>query len=171
MSQLRVLTVRLDPSTGVFDDATLVELQEAHEVLSVSEHAFVHTGVPTLALVLRYRERAEPGRPRRRPGRAAGRRPPPAELAPAEDRALFEALRRWRNERARRDGRPAYVLFTNAQLLEVAAMRPATKGALQAIEGIGEARVRDYADEVLAVVESVPAGAEVLHDEQPTTRP
>ncbi len=35
---------------------------------------------------------------------------------PEADRALFAALRRWRNERAKRDGRPAYVLFRNAQL-------------------------------------------------------
>jgi superfamily II DNA helicase RecQ len=167
VTRLRVLTVRVDPATGLFDDAALVELQETCEVVSVSEHAFVYAAVPTLALVLRYRERTEASPSRWRAGATASRRPPPAEMAPLEDRALFEALRRWRNERARRDGRPAYVLFTNAQLLAVAATRPSTQAALQAIEGIGEARVRDYADEVLAVVGSIPAGSEVADDGQP----
>jgi len=40
------LTVRLDPATGLFDDAALAELQDAHEVLSVSEHEFTYAGVP-----------------------------------------------------------------------------------------------------------------------------
>ena len=164
MTQVRVLTVRLDPATGLFDDGALAELQETHEVVGVSEHAFVYADVLTLGLVLRCRELSARSSRARRPGRSTGRRPPPADAAPPEDRALFEALRQWRNERARRDGRPAYVLFTSAQLLAVAAERPTTRAALQAIEGVGEARVRDYADELLAVVESVPVSSEVADD-------
>lgn len=166
--KVRVVTVRLDPDTGLFDDAELVALQDAFDVVSVSEHSFVYCGVPTLALVLRTRERQEPAGARRGGGASGGRRERPEELAPPEDRALFEALRKWRNERARSDGRPAYVLFTNAQLAAVAASRPATRAELGAIEGVGEARVRDYADEVLAVVQSIPGGAEVLDDGEPT---
>ena len=166
--KVRVVTVRLNPDTGLFDDAELVSLQEAFDVVSVSEHTFVYCGVPTLALVLRYRERQEAGGARRGGGARGGRRGRPEELAPPEDRTLFEALRKWRNERAHRDGRPAYVLFTNAQLAAVAASRPATRAELGAIEGVGEARVRDYADEVLAVVQSVPRSAEVTDDSEPT---
>ncbi len=61
------------------------------------------------------------------------------ELEP-EHRAIFEALRKWRNERAKRDGRPPYVLFTNGQLANIARARPDTKAA----------RIRDYADDLLA---------------------
>ena len=104
-----MLTVRLDAGTGLFDDASLAALQEAHEVLSVSGHAFTYAGVPTLALLLRTRERGEAAPTRRWTG--GGRPPPPADAAPPEDRPTFEALRQWRNERARLDGRPAYVLF------------------------------------------------------------
>jgi len=166
--KLRVVTVRLDPETGIFDDRELVALQDAFEVVSVSEHTFVYCGVPTLALVLRYRERQEPAGGRRVGAASGGRRGRPAELVPPEDRALFEALRKWRNERARQDGRPAYVLFTNAQLAALAASRPTTRADLSAIEGVGEARVRDYADEVLAVVQSIPGGAEASDDGEST---
>jgi superfamily II DNA helicase RecQ len=169
--KLRVVTVRLDPDSGLFDDEELVALQETFDVVTVSEHAFVFGGVPTLALVLRYRERQEPGGARHGGRASGGQRRRPQELAPPEDRALFEALRKWRNERARRDGRPAYVLFTNAQLVAIAAARPTTHATLQAIEGVGEARVRDFAAEVLAVVESVPRGAEVIDDGEPTPGP
>ena len=56
---------------------------------------------------------------------------------PEAERALFAALRRWRNERAKRNGRPAYVLFRNAQLADIARTRPTTLAALREVHGVG----------------------------------
>ena len=69
-----------------------------------------------------------------------------------EHRAVFDALRKWRNERAKRDGRPPYVLFTNSQIASIARSRPDTRAALEAVPGVGEARIRDYADDLLALL-------------------
>ena len=44
----------------------------------------------------------------------------------------------------------------------IARERPRSRAALVAVQGVGEARVRDYADELLAVVASVPPGAEAF---------
>ena len=168
--KLRVFTFRLDPSAGTFNDTELVAFLHEREALAVSEHFFTFDGTPTLALLVQYREQPSISAGRRRDEPRLARAEAPAiDLAP-EDQALFEALRKWRNERARRDGRPAYVLFTNAQLAAVAAHRPATREALQSIEGVGEARVRDYADDVLALVGAVPAKAEApdADDARPT---
>ncbi len=149
--KVRVFTVPLDPVSGVFDDGELVAFLAEREATLVSDHAFEVDGRPTLALVVRYREPAKP-RPARGPTpRSAD---PRAALAPEEQRR-FDALRRWRNERAKRDGRPAYVLFTNAQLAEVARLAPATAAALREVDGVGDARVRDYGEDVLAVLRSV----------------
>ena len=157
--KIRVLTLRLDPETGCFDDGPVEAFFAAHEALAVREHFFVHEGAPSLALVVRDREvPAVPVAVRRDEARSGASAPP---IAVAEaDQGLFSALRAWRNARARRDGRPAYVLFTNAQLGAIAALRPATRAALAAVDGVGEARVRDYADEVLAVVAATPPGVE-----------
>ena len=73
------------------------------DALDATEHWFVHDGVPTLTMVVRYRE--VPTGPA---SRRAGAIEPTIELEP-EHRAVFEALRKWRNERAKRDGRPPYV--------------------------------------------------------------
>lgn len=104
--------------------------------------------------MLRYREPPRPAAPR------AAQLPDPVADLPQADRALYETLRRWRNERAKRDGRPAYVLFQNGHLAEVARQRPTTLAALQSIPGIGEAKVRDYGQELLGLLAAVPAGAE-----------
>ena len=154
---VRVFTVPFDPGQGRFDDDAMVEALEGCRVLSLSDHAFTIDGTPVLALTVRFEPPPPPPGTASKP--AAPRNRPQDALADV-DQQLFEALRSWRNARAKKDGRPAYVLFTNAQLVEIATRRPATKAALQAIDGIGDARVDGYGDDVLAVVAKVPRGAD-----------
>jgi len=157
--KLRVFTLVLDATSGRFDDSEVVAFFAEREALAVSEHFFIHDRRPTLALLVQYRDRPTVPATERKGGGTIGpggaRRAPALDVAEA-DQPLFQALRKWRNDRAKRDGRPAYVLFTNAQLGAIASSRPETRVALGSIEGIGEARVRDYADDVLALVASVP---------------
>jgi DNA helicase-2/ATP-dependent DNA helicase PcrA len=61
----------------------------------------------------------------------------------------FEALRRWRAERAKADEVPAYVVFHDRTLHEIAAVRPQTREELSAISGVGPAKLERYADDVL----------------------
>jgi superfamily II DNA helicase RecQ len=152
--KLKVFTLRLDPASGVFDDSELQSFLEHREALDVSEHFLVHERVPTWALLVSYRDVD----PLHGMTRSPKKKWDPTAALSAEDRPLYEALRQWRNERAKRDGRPAYVLFTNRQMAEVAGVRPANLTALEAIEGIGEGRVRDLGEEVLALVGSHPPG-------------
>ena len=165
--KVRVFTLRLDPTTGTFDDGELEAFCDTHRVLSLTESFFIFDGTPTLALVVRY----QPTATRAVPGRAPSPRPstktaPPLELADA-DRGLYESLRKWRNARAKRDGRPAFVLFSNAQLAAIATLRPATLTALKAIDGIGDGRLSQYGEELLALIPAIPPGAEVSPDAGP----
>ena len=86
---------------------------------------------------------------RQGPERAAE---PAIEMAPEQHRAVFEALRKWRDERAKRDGRPRYVLFTNSQIARIVRSRPDTRAALEAGPGVGDARIRDHADDLVALL-------------------
>ncbi len=153
--KLKVFTLRLDPSTGAFDDGPMVAFLAEREVLSVYEHFVVHEGQPLWSLLVSYADPPTPGGPRPKQTRA----PPEATLTD-EARPLYDALRRWRNDRARGSGRPAYVLFSNRQLTEIARSRPTTLAELSAIHGVGDGRVRDFGAQVLAVVQATPLGAE-----------
>ena len=132
---VRVFTVPFDPGQGRFDDDAMVEALEGCRVLSLSDHAFTIDGTPVLALTVRFEPPPPPPGTASKP--AAPRNRPQDALADV-DQQLFEALRSWRNARAKKDGRPAYVLFTNAQLVEIATRRPATwtsRGCTKRIEG------------------------------------
>jgi len=69
----------------------------------------------------------------------------------------FEALRRWRAERAKADEVPAYVVFHDRTLHEIAAVRPQTREELSAISGVGPAKLERYADDLLAALAARPA--------------
>ena len=84
-------------------------------------------------------------------GAGAGQaRPEAAELSP-EDAAMFEKLRAWRGATAKEQGVPAYVVFHDATLRQIAAARPATLAELAEINGVGEAKLAKYGEAVLEV--------------------
>ncbi|MFD8644325.1 DNA helicase RecQ [Streptomyces zaomyceticus] len=68
---------------------------------------------------------------------------------------VFEALRAWRAATAREQGVPAYVVFHDATLREIATRLPSTVEELGTIGGVGEAKLTKYAEGVLeALAES-----------------
>lgn len=66
--------------------------------------------------------------------------------------ALFEQLRTWRAGVAAELGQPAYVVFTDATLGEIALTRPAGRSALSRVKGVGAGKLDRFGDDVLAVV-------------------
>jgi ATP-dependent DNA helicase RecQ len=75
----------------------------------------------------------------------------PLDLSP-EDAALFEQLRAWRGRCAKEQSVPAYVVFHDATLRQIAAVRPATLAELSAINGVGESKLAKYGESILAVL-------------------
>jgi ATP-dependent DNA helicase RecQ len=71
---------------------------------------------------------------------------------PVESQALFERLRAWRVDAARRHGVPAYVIFHDATLREVARARPLSLEALRGISGIGAKKLEAYGADIIGLV-------------------
>jgi ATP-dependent DNA helicase RecQ len=81
----------------------------------------------------------------------------PAEL-PAAAAALFEQLRGWRAAAAREQGVPAYVIFHDTTLRQIAAQAPATRAELATVSGVGEAKLAKYGPQILDLVVAAGAG-------------
>jgi DNA helicase-2/ATP-dependent DNA helicase PcrA len=80
----------------------------------------------------------------------------PAFKAPLDgepDDPVFAELKKWRLERSRADGVPAYVVFHNAALAEIAARKPRSLGDLATVPGVGPAKLERYGDELLSVLQ------------------
>ncbi|AEA25346.1 DNA helicase RecQ [Pseudonocardia benzenivorans] len=90
---------------------------------------------------------------RRDPERAArasrSRSASAAVALPAEAAGLFERLRAWRGAAAKEQGVPAYVIFHDATLREIATGAPATLAELGRVNGVGEAKLARYGEQIL----------------------
>jgi ATP-dependent DNA helicase RecQ len=74
-----------------------------------------------------------------------------AEVAEA-DPALFEALKRRRLELARDRGVPAYLVFADKSLIDMAKRQPRTPADMSRIHGMGEVKLAQYGHIFLEVI-------------------
>ena len=68
------------------------------------------------------------------------------------DRGLFEALRNLRKTLASKKGVPAYVVFGDAALRDMARRRPSTPDRFLEVKGVGEMKNKQYGKTVLAAI-------------------
>ena len=104
-----------------------------------------------VALRLRLPTQTPPsarGTPRDKTGPGRAHRAPPVPLDDAA-LALFDDLKAWRFEVAREHGLPAYVIFHDATLADMARARPTTLSALAEINGVGAKKLQAYGQEML----------------------
>ena len=73
------------------------------------------------------------------------------ELSKSEQ-AIFEKLRWWRVETARAHGVPAYVIFVDATLREIAKVKPSSIDDLRGVTGVGEKKLVSYGDEIVSLI-------------------
>jgi DNA topoisomerase-3 len=103
-------------------------------------------------------EAAEPSLPR-----PAKPRPAPAPLATttgntARQAAIEKALRAWRLSEAKRQGVPAFRIFTDRALEAIAATQPQTTAALLELPGVGLTIVEKYGARIFRIIERPEAG-------------
>jgi ATP-dependent DNA helicase RecQ len=71
---------------------------------------------------------------------------------PSGAQRIFEALRQWRSEIARSHGVPAYVIFNDATLREIALKRPDSLEDLAHINGVGVRKLESYGESILTCI-------------------
>ena len=99
--------------------------------------------------VLTLRRYQKPVRQRRAP--AAPGSYTEASLSSAQ-RALFERLRWWRMETARAHNVPAYVIFHDNTLREIARATPASMEELRQVSGVGEKKLESYGADIIRLI-------------------
>jgi ATP-dependent DNA helicase RecQ len=77
---------------------------------------------------------------------------PQAEAVVPSDDPLLLALKSLRTKFAKEEGVPAYVIFSDRSLIDMAARRPTTLTAFGEVHGVGQAKLSRYGEAFLAVV-------------------
>ncbi len=138
-----VLAVEGDYGTLVLNDASHEVLYRDRQVLL--RHDPVRAAQP------------KPARARAGAGGGAGRGASGTDDLPDAAAAVFEQLRAWRAAAAREQGVPAYVIFHDATLRQIAAQSPSTLAELSTVSGVGETKLARYGQQILDLLGSPPA--------------
>jgi len=99
--------------------------------------------------------------PQQRPARvrAGARLSAAADLGDGANDAVLEALRALRRELSQTQNVPAYVVFHDVTLRELARLKPRTEGDLRMVTGIGEQKLARYGSRLLALLRTFEARA------------
>lgn len=71
------------------------------------------------------------------------------------EQAIFDKLRWWRVETARKHNVPAYVIFHDATMREIAKAKPASLNDLRGVTGVGEKKLDTYGTEIIALIQQL----------------
>ena len=86
--------------------------------------------------------------------KAAGQKPKEEWLRTEREERLWQALRKWRQERARAEEIPAYMVCGDKTLRDIVEKMPRGLNGLRSIYGLGEAKIDKFGDEILDVLDS-----------------
>ena len=155
------------PTYGIMKDTAPARMrlyldaleEQGYVVPAGGEYPVLHLGAKASGVlfhgetVTMTERKPAPGR-EEQAGRRATRRQTAARAAAGEQGgdSLLERLKALRNELAQKHHVPAYVIFTNASLAEMAAKRPRTTGDFLRISGVGDAKARRYGQAFLAEI-------------------
>jgi len=122
----------------------------SHRIATVAQHVVQTAGGAMLVFVVESPKTAPAtGRPGEQPIDYREK------LAP-DDFALYAQLREARKELSEADGVPAYSLLSNAELARIVERRPKTEAELEAIKGIGKAKVAKLGPRFLPIIAAAP---------------
>ena len=84
--------------------------------------------------------------------RAKGSKSVEADSWEGVDRGLFQALKQLRREKADELGVPAYIVFNDATLREMARCRPTTLSEFRKVRGVGDKKTEDFGHEFVTFI-------------------
>ena len=118
---------------------------ERYNALALTEHAR-----PLLRGEAGFHLRVE-----REKSRARGKRRSSAAITLPDGlpTTLFDRLRRWRAEVAKAGNKPAYTIFHDATLREIALVRPRSLDELAGMSGVGDRKLQTYGPAILELIE------------------
>ena len=145
--KIKIFTLGFSENAGGFDDQPVQDFIADKEVMECSEHFYVYEKTPYLTLVLSYRDISRDEK------RKLHKKQDPRNELDATEKKAYDALRTWRAERAKQDGIPPYMIANNRQVAGMIKQKAGTKTDLLKIGGIGEAKIAQYGEEILKLLD------------------
>jgi ATP-dependent DNA helicase RecQ len=160
----RVRELELEDLTtyGIMKDTSREDLQGMVEHLEAMGYLRTHPEYRTLVLTQKAGEVLFRGEKvtmavKKRSPLERGRRQTTPVLEGEEAESLFAALKEVRSHLAQQAGVPAYIVFSNATLMDMAAKAPRTMADFLTVSGVGEQKAQRYGKAFLSAIQDYTA--------------
>lgn len=141
--QIRILTLRYNEALQGFPEDVIKAATFGREVLSLQEHFFVHGNVPHLTLVLSLGDTIQYENSSSYK-KTINSQENLEQALDDKQKIVYRALKQWRNDTAKIEGRPAYAIARNVQLIELAKLSPKNISEIRNVEGFGDSFCEKY---------------------------
>lgn len=136
--ELRIFTLPFDEVSEGFPDEIITHFCLNKKVHSIRPHFFEQDGRPFWSIAIAY-EVVLKGEEKIR-------------ALDDEQQLLFARLREWRKTQAAKDGLPAYLIATNAQLLQMVQLKCRTLESFKPIKGFGKTKTDKYGRHIVHLI-------------------
>ncbi len=144
--QFKIFTIPIGDSGAATEE--LNRFLRGQKVLEVEKHFMHNDQGATWCFCVKYIEATIAGTT----SNSVGVKPDYKLLLDEAAFAVFSKLREARKKIATDDGLPAFAVFTDEELSNIARLAEHTPAAMRGIKGIGEKKVERYAERLLAVL-------------------
>ncbi len=166
----QVFTLSFSTALEGFDDEPLRRFLQDKTLLEIRDHFFTHDQRPYLVLVVLYRGGTATASKANTEKNRENRDDSWRELLQEANYPVFDSLREWRAEQAKKEGVPLYIICTNRQLAEIAQQAPQSLSALNSIKGFGKAKLEKYGQSIMTILGNAKPNQSQPTSEQQTVK-
>ena len=172
MLQVKLFAMRFCDELDGFDDEPLRAFMAGKEIVSLKEQFFFKDNVPYWSVMLMYKSKPRPiDLSKESQKKVEDKKDDYRSVLTEESTPLFNLLREWRNEKAKKAGSPPYILFNNLQLAQIAGKKPETLTQLASVEGVGRAKIKKYGEEILQIARTLKEQQKTEKSEEAREKP
>ena len=172
MLQVKLFAMRFCDEIDGFDDEPLRAFIAGKEIVSLKEQFFFKDNVPYWSVMLMYKSKPRPiDLSKESQKKVEDKKDDYRSVLTEESTPLFNLLREWRNEKAKKAGSPPYILFNNLQLAQIAGKKPETLTQLASVEGVGRAKIKKYGEEILQIARTLKEQQKTEKSEEAREKP
>jgi len=155
--QIRIFTIPSADSGSL--QSEMNAFLSAHRVLEIEQKFFQNDNGGYWSFCVRYIDGGGGGGGASYQGGYSGKKVDYREVLSERDFSVFSKLRAIRKELAAADGAPAYVVFTDEELANIARLPEVTEKAVLEIQGIGEKKLARYGKALIDKYNALSASA------------
>jgi superfamily II DNA helicase RecQ len=151
---IRLFTIPFSEETQTFHDDLILQFCTNKRIHKIETKFFKRHGLPYWTVAIHYGQILSEEKVR-----ASGGHPAEEFGLDDQQKALLIRLKEWRKELAGQEGRPVYIICTNAHLASAIKNKCMSLESLKLVRGLGKKRIEQYGPGITNIIRAFYQGS------------